>query len=175
MNMLRVAKRGLVALSLLVAVTVAAIFTMPARELTQQESAVLGEIFPANLRLDSIRIAQMPLPPALTGFVLENRVSFRRGYYKEDFSRDPYKMKQLVHEVAHVWVNQNHNWYTSIGAVFEHLLWGDSVYVWKPDGRVLGDYRLEQQARIFETYFWQRHLGEDVVDLQRLIDPTGTF
>jgi hypothetical protein len=166
---------GLLLLPLVASVILVVIFAVPARVLAGQEAAVLHEIFPAGLRFDSIRIARLPMPSALTAFVIGNHISFRRGYYTGDFSRDPYKMRQLVHEVAHVWANQNGSWYTSFSAVLEHLVWRDSVYVWQPDSREFGEYRLEQQARIFETYYWKRHQGEDVTDLLRLIHPAAEF
>lgn len=99
--------------------------------------------------------------------------------YRDDFSVSPTDKQYFLHEMTHVW--QDQNYIDPLGEqVWEDQkkLGGlrDAVYVYELDGRDFLDYNKEQQGRIIEDYFlaasnrpWPGNEKIDVDDYEDLL------
>lgn len=141
------------------------------RPLTSGELRELRSVFYGAVDYSRIRIARAPFPTYLTACVIGSRITFRPGYYVDDFSGSYLKMALLVHEVGHVWQNQVYGPYATLEEIFEHLWYGDSAYSYRLTGamRPLSDYGFEQQGHILSDYYERRYLGEDVTRYEATI------
>lgn len=141
------------------------------RGLADQEIETLQKIFSDQVDYQRIVISTLPLPASVGAFVIGDHIFYEKNYHRPDFAPDVMKMALLVHEVAHVWANQRHGFWTTLAAVLEHGSLGEQVYaIGDLDStRSLESYRLEQQARILSQYFINLHYGFDREPFESII------
>ena len=142
-----------------------------ARTLNPLEVTQLEWVFDKNVNYEKIKLFHLPLPSNMGAFVIGNRIFYQDDYYRDDFSNDVMKMSLLVHETAHVWVNQQRGILASFKAIGEHLLLGQEVYAindLKLETK-LEDVGIEKQARIFSQYFLNKQFGFEQPVIEKIV------
>ena len=126
------------------------------RYLSAGEVALARSVFGDDLHLDSVQLKT-------AWWVLKNyavspngNIYFNRADWIEDFSQASIsKQSWLIHELTHVWQRQQ-----GLKVVRRALInrrYDYDLII----GKSFFKYGIEQQARMVEDYFLQRHLGRD--------------
>jgi hypothetical protein len=134
------------------------------RQLTCGEIALARSVF--GDAIDYARIRLYPhriLPPGVQkkhqAVAVGNRISFPRNAYSPDFSqeKEPQKQSVFIHELVHVWQQQNRVLSTPREAAREtlrHKFNYARSYPYRLDpARDLISYGFEQQAAMIQDYF----------------------
>jgi len=133
------------------------------RPLTKREITELQSVFYEDVNYSKTMITSSSLPPAMAAIVFGNHIVYRKEYHIEDFGDDFMKMGRLVHEICHVWSNQTKGIQTSLIAATEHLRYKDQVYAHDvlTGDKALDEFRYEQQCRILNDFYINRHFEFD--------------
>jgi hypothetical protein len=138
--------------------------TMKKRSLTEGEIELAKGLFGDSIDYSVIRLDNKYIWPVR--FQKKNRactycnhVSCPGTAYSPDFSqeKDPYKQSVFIHELAHVWQQQNRILDTRVHwlrEMIDHKLNYERTYLYGvSEGRDLLMYNFEQQASIIQDYF----------------------
>jgi len=141
------------------------------RELTQNEIALARTVFKDCINYKAVRLYNRTIQPVgqakNRAVAYNNKISFPGTSYSNDFGLDDDVIKQsvFIHELFHVWQQQNDVLDTRIDFIsemIEHKGDYQACYRYTLDeNKDLLDYDFEQQAAIVNDYFlWQSGIKE---------------
>jgi hypothetical protein len=135
------------------------------RRLTPGEIEVARKIYKNSINYSTVRITYTNISKGknITAFTAGNQISFDQYFYSDDFSKNNlgkvsfyYDLHTFIHEMCHVWQNQN----ASSDALFDKVFFPSPrlSYAYSLQGaKKLRDFNHEQQCEILADYFLKRY------------------